>query len=189
MTIHPQDRPASRPSRRWRCGRVSALPLAALCAALASMHLGLDVRAEEAPPSDSAPARPRVPKVSADGPPMRIAGKILRSSRGKKGPVRLLVERKDGEPVTVLVGPEDVCDRLGLSLRADEQVVVEGSMLKSERPILIASTFVVDGKTIRVRDAQGEILDPAREATSTGGSAATGPAVTGSKPPEPPPKP
>lgn len=189
MFIHPQDRSAVSPRRRPGSGRARALALAALCAALASTHVTFDVRAEEGQPSASVPARPRVPKVSAEGSPKRIEGKILRSSRGKKGPVRLLVERKDGDPVTVLVGPEDVCDRLGLSLRADEQVVVEGSMLKSDRPILIASAFVVDGRAIQVRDAQGEILDPARGATATGGPAPAGSAVTGSKQPEPSPKP
>jgi hypothetical protein len=151
---------------------------------------GNRVYADDAQPKGTAAERPRVPTISAEGPTRRIEGKIMRSSRGKKGPVRLLVERKDGEPVTVLVASEDVCDRLGLSLKADEQIVVEGSMLKSDRPILIASAFIVGDKTIRVRDADGNILDPA---TAAGGakSATTGTAasVTGAPKGEPSPKP
>ncbi|MBY0278188.1 hypothetical protein K2Z84_22885 [Candidatus Binatia bacterium] len=127
--------------------------------------------AQQAPP---AAERLRVPMISTQGPPKRIEGKIMRSSRGKKGPVRLLVERKDGEPVTVLVAPEEVCDQLGLSLKADEQVVVDGTMLKSDRPILIATAFVVGDKTIRVRDAEGKVID----ARAAGGGPAPAPAAT-----------
>lgn len=166
---------ARRPGRR---------AIVALCAVLAAALVSIDVRADEAQPMPAPAEKPRVPMVSTDGPTKRIEGKIMRSSRGKKGPVRLLVERKDGDPVTVLVAPEEVCDRLGLSLKADEQVIVEGPMLKSDRPILIATEFVVDGKTIRVRDAEGKIVDPGAPA-----GAAPGAAVSGAKKPEASPKP
>jgi hypothetical protein len=173
---------APRPSR----GLLAPLLLGAV---LGCMFAGRPARADDAKPTGTAAERPRVPMIATEGPTRRIEGKIMRSSRGKKGPVRLLVERKDGEPVTVLVASEDVCDRLGLSLKNDEQIVVEGSMLKSERPILIASVFIIGEKTIRVRDAEGKILDPAASAEGAA-SAATGAAsVTGATKAEPSPKP
>lgn len=156
-----------------------------ICAA-AIVLCSHDVPAQQPPSSAD---RPRVPMVSTQGPSRRIEGKIMRSSRGKKGPVRLLVEIKDSEPVTVLVAPEEVCDQLGLSLKTDEHVVVEGTMLKSDRPILIASSFVVGDKTIRVRDADGKIID-ARTTTDGGPApAATAAVVTGGAKAEPSPKP
>lgn len=156
--------------------------VAAVCVLLALTLFDARVHAEDTKSTPPAGERPRVPKVSVEGPSQRVEGKIIRSSRGKKGPVRLLVERKGSDPVTVLVAPEDVCDRLGLSLKTDETVVVEGAMLKSDRPILVANSFVVDGKTIRVRDAEGKILDPAAGMTQPSG-ATTGSAVTGAKKP------
>ena len=170
---------ATRRGARWVRGRIATT----LFVLLGVTFAGGGVHADESTPAPAAVERPRVPKVSIEGPTQRIDGKIIRSSRGKKGPVRLLVERKDGDPVTVLVAPEEVCDRLGLTLRADEPVVVEGSMLKSDRPILIASAFVVDGKVIRVRDAEGKVLDPAT-ATSQPAAAGPGAAVSGGKKPE-----
>ena len=163
-----------------RAARSRVLLLALVALALVAR----DARADDHAAKPGPDGRPRVPMASTEGPTKRIEGKIMRSSRGKKGPVRILVERKEGDPVTVLVAPEEVCDRLGLSLKADEQVVVEGSMLKSDRPILIATAFVVDGKTIHVRDAEGKILDPAAATDAPAGAA-----VIGGKKPEPSPKP
>lgn len=164
-------------------GRASRVALG-VCGIVAALCC-LDAAAQETPPSVE---RPRVPMVATEGPTKRIEGKIMRSSRGKKGPVRLLVERKDGDPVTILVAPEEVCDQLGLSLRTDEQVVVEGTMLKSDRPILIATSFVVGDKTIRVRDDQGKIID-SRASRGAPAPAATAAAVTGGTKAEPSPKP
>lgn len=182
-TTSPSKDPQSSAARRMR----SATLILAICAVVTTL-CSVDASAQQEQPAGE---RPRVPMVSTQGPPKRIEGKIIRSSRGKKGPVRLLVERKDGEPVTVLVAPEEVCDQLGLSLKADEQVVVDGTMLKSDRPILIATAFVVGDKTIRVRDAEGKIID-AR--ASTGGAPApaattAAAAVSGAGKPEPSPKP
>lgn len=173
------------------CGTRPALAriVAAACVLLCLTLFDARVHAEDTKSAPPAGERPRVPKVSIEGPAQRIEGKIIRSSRGKKGPVRLLVERKDSDPVTVLVAPEDVCDRLGLSLKADENVVVEGAMLKSDRPILIASSFVVDGKTIRVRDAEGKVLDPAAAMTQPSGAATRSAVTGGKKPAESPPTP
>jgi hypothetical protein len=167
-------------------GRRTGRPLVMLMVAVLGLALlSLDVQADDTQGKPASADKPRVPRVSTEGPTKRIEGKIMRSSRGKKGPVRLLVERKEGDPVTVIVAPEEVCDRLGLSLKADEQVIVEGSLLKSDRPILIASAFVVDGKTIRVRDADGKIVDPGGSAAAPG----IGAAVTGAPKPEASPKP
>lgn len=163
--------------------------LVAVCASIvaASTLVVATVRpsnaADPAPqPSAARPATvPRLPVIEAQGPASHVQGKILRSSRGRKGPVRLLVERKAGDQVTVLVGPDALCDHLGLSLKAGETVDVEGALVKSEHPILIATAFKMpDGKTIRVRDASGQLIE-------TGGPPATGGAggkatVSGAKP-------
>ena len=174
----------------WRSGRRPVRRLLfVVCAIVGLVLLSLDVQADDTQAKPASADKPRVPLVSTEGPTKRIEGKIMRSSRGKKGPVRLLVERKEGDPVTVIVAPEEVCDRLGLSLKAAEQVVVEGSLLKSDRPILIATAFVVDGKTIRVRDADGKIVDPGAPAGGVTAGPGTGAAVTGLKKPEASPKP
>jgi hypothetical protein len=121
-------------------------------------------------------AVPRLPMIDAQGPPSHVQGKIVRTSRGRKGPVRLLVERKAGDQVTVLVGPDDFCDRVGLSLQSGETVDVEGALVKGERPILIAAAFKTpDGKTVRIRDASGQLIESGGPAgTSSGGPTGAG---------------
>jgi hypothetical protein len=195
MMIRNEDKHDSRTTRMnlaaHRRGRRTTLTFVlSLGALLVVLRTASGALADATESKGTAAERTRVPMVSTEGPTRRIEGKIMRSSRGKKGPVRLLVEQKGAEPVTVLVASEDVCDRLGLSLKADEHVVVEGSMLKSDRPILIANAFVVGDKTIRVRDAEGKVLDPAvvaGEAKPAGAGA--GAAVTGAIKAEPSPKP
>jgi len=116
--------------------------------------------AQPAPEATSAATerRPRLPLISAKGPTTRVKGKIIRSSRGRKGPVRLLIERDDGPRLTALVAPDDYCEEKGLSLREGEPVELEGTMVKSQRPILIATAVIVDGKTIQLRDADGNLI-------------------------------
>jgi hypothetical protein len=145
------------------------------------------------PTSTTGTAVPRLPMIDVQGPQTHVQGKIVRSSRGRKGPVRLLVERKPGDQVTVLVGPDEECDRLGLSLQSGETVDVEGALVKGERPILIASAFkTADGKTVRIRDATGKLIEPAAPASATGGNASGGggtaskPSLSGAKPPPSP---
>ena len=173
---------------QWSKGtaRTRTTHACSLVAALVALTLGGSTTsiASDPKPAPTLATVPRVPVVSAQGPATRVEGKITRSSRGRKGPVRVLVERASGAPVTVLFAADDVCDRLGLSLKTGEQVVVEGSMLKGERPILIATAVTVDGKQVRVRDAEGKVIDPAApSAASTGGG--DKPAVVGGGKPSP----
>ena len=135
--------------------------------------------AEEPAPRPSGAAVPRVPMLSTEGPTTKVEGKITRSSRGRKGPVRLLVERTSGSPVTVLVAADDYCDRVGLSLRAGETITAEGKMVKGERPILLASSVTVDGKTVQIRDASGKLIETGGTAAAPNGAATVG----GGKPP------
>jgi len=122
--------------------------------------------AEPASPTPAPDAsQPRLPHVEARGEKSRVQGKIVRTSRGRKGPVRLQVERADGSKVTVLVGPDELCESLGLSLRIGETVDVSGALLKTKQPILVATTFIVDGKSIRVRDEAGKLVAPGGQAS------------------------
>lgn len=177
MMIGSRESMVKKPSRAGR--RRDSRMLLAVGAMLGLALWSFDALADDTQAKPASAEKPRVPMVSTEGPTKRIEGKIMRSSRGKKGPVRLLVERKDGDPVTVIVAPEEVCDRLGLSLKAEEQVVVDGSLLKSDRPILIATAFVVDGRTIRVRAVDGRIVDPGAPAGEAGAAPGTGASVTG----------
>lgn len=131
--------------------------------------------ADDAAPQPTAAAgagaAPRLPMLSGQGPTTTVEGKIARSSRGRKGPVRVLVERQGGDPVTVLVAADDYCDRVGLSLRTGETVTAEGTMVKGERPILLASKITSDGKTVQIRDAAGKLVD--REAAGSNSARAT----------------
>jgi hypothetical protein len=128
-------------------------------------------------------AVPRLPVIDGQGPATHVEGKIIRTSRGRKGPVRLLVERKSGDQITILVAANELCDRVGLSLQTGETVDVEGSLVKGERPILIASEFKMpDGKTIRIRDAAGNLIEAGPPDAATGGEAAHKAPVPGAKP-------
>lgn len=164
-------------TRRPRAIRVTLLLGFGLTAILAS-HDG-SARAEEPAPRPSGAAVPRVPMLSTQGPVTKVEGKITRSSRGRKGPVRLLVERASGGPVTILVAADEYCDRVGLSLRAGETIAAEGTMVKGERPILLASSVTVDGKTVQIRDAAGKLVEAGGAAAAPAGAATMG----GGKPP------
>lgn len=169
------------------CSVVGILLFSALAGWLAGPSYGADPAPQ--PTSTTGTAVPRLPMIDVQGPQTRVQGKIVRSSRGRKGPVRLLVEQKPGDQVTVLVAPDEDCDRLGLSLQSGETVDVEGALVKGERPMLIASAFkTADGKTVRIRDASGKLIEPAAAAAATGGNASGGggtaskPSLSGAKP-------
>jgi hypothetical protein len=85
----------------------------------------------------------------------------------------------------VLFATDEICDRLGLSLKTGEQIVVEGSMLKSERPILIATSVTENGKVTRIRDDEGQVIDPAGSAGSASSEGDAKPAVVGGGKPSP----
>jgi hypothetical protein len=181
-----------RPSDLLDARAVTMVGCAMLAAAVIGAALPRVSRAEEPAPqpsgTKSGAAVPHLPVIDAQGPTTRVEGKIVRSSCGHKGPVRLLVERKGGDQVTVLVGPEDLCTRLGVPLQDGDTVDVEGAMVKSDHPILIAAAFkTADGKTIRVRDASGQLIGAD---TARGGAAGGKPTVSGPKPaaPSPPQK-
>jgi hypothetical protein len=166
------------------CGRLfAACAIVLVAGALVALPARRSDAADPAPqPSAGRPATvPRLPVIEANGPSSHVEGKIVRSSRGRKGPVRLLVERKSGDQVMVLVGPDQLCDRLGLSLKSGETIDVQGALVKSEHPILIASVFKMpDGKTIRVRDASGQLIDAGGPSAS--GGAAHKATVSGANP-------
>lgn len=164
---------------------VLAVTLGAATAVHASDPQPQSTAAGDAKPKPTLATVPRVPVVTAKGPVTKVEGKITRSSRGRKGPVRVLVERASGSPVTVLFATDEICDRLGVSLKTGEQIVVEGSMLKSERPILIATTVTENGKVTRIRDDEGKVIDPAGSAGSASSEGDAKPAVVGGGKPSP----
>jgi hypothetical protein len=88
----------------------------------------------------------------------RVHGKVLRSTRGHPGSVRLEVERAEGGRLSVLVAPDKLVESLGLSLRPGENVDVTGSLLAGPHPMLVATEFNVDGRQVRVRDEQGRLV-------------------------------
>jgi len=159
---------------RWR---LALWPTVLALALLVLLATSSAVYADDAAPPAGAPAAPRLPMLSTQGPMTKVEGKISRSSRGRKGPVRILVERQGGPPVTVLVAPDEYCDSAGLSLKPGETISAEGTMVKGDRPILLAVSITADGKTTKLRDASGKLIDadgkpvpPAKGATLGGGT-------------------
>lgn len=105
--------------------------------------------------------RKGLPRLGASGASEEISGRIAASTRGSSGPVRLVVELPGGKEIAVLVAPDELCDALGLSLKADEEVTVIGQIVPGERPLFVGSAVVVDGRRIDVRDAAGGWVKPA----------------------------
>jgi hypothetical protein len=164
-------------ARRW-C--VVGLVVGGLGGSLVSASYGAEPVPQ--PTRSAGTAVPRLPVIDA-GQSTHVEGKIIRTSRGRKGPVRLLVERKSGDQVTILVASDELCDRVGLSLQSGETVDVEGALVKGERPILIASAFKMpDGKTIRIRDASGNLIDAGTAGAATTGEAGHKATLSGAKP-------
>jgi hypothetical protein len=135
---------ASLPSRRWRV--VSWLPVAALLWATSI------ARAEDPQPS---PGKGLPTLTAGDaGKSIRLQGEIRHSTRGRgRGAVRLDVVSDAGEKVAVLTVSNDTLDAFGLSLRPGERIDARGSLLPGKVPLLVAVELVVDGRTVRLREA------------------------------------
>jgi len=136
----------------------SIAALAALCALLGSAAAQVAAAAEATPDG-----RTLLPKLTDETGTTEATGRILSSTRGKPGPVRLVLELKDGDSLAVLVAPDDLCTHLGLSLQPDEEITVIGKEVKGSRPLLVTRMVVEKGRRVVVRDAEGRWLRAPRE--------------------------
>lgn len=98
---------------------------------------------------------PRLDDASAK---TEVTGQIADSTRGKPGPVRLVLRLsgqgphgKEGEEIAVLVAPDAECDRLDLSLGRGEEITVIGHLMAGAHPLLVAQTIVSNGRRVEVR--------------------------------------
>ena len=144
-------------SKKARLSVVLAL-LAGLEALAHDSAAGPTPGAGRAQPAAAASGALRVPKLFTAESMTTVSGRIARSTRDHPGPVRLEVSRAGAAPLSVLVAPNELLDALGLSLRPGEPIEVTGSLAMTQNPILVAMSFTVDGKQIRVRDEQGNVL-------------------------------
>jgi len=138
-------------------------------ALLATLWIAAPSGASAQPATAPGPAASEGARAPANGPPhlptlfgrdsmTTVQGKILHSTRGRPGAVRLDVSPDAGGRLTVLVAPDPLCDALGLSLREGERIDVTGSLVAGQTPMLVATQFNVDGRTVRVRDQQGKLI-------------------------------
>lgn len=133
--------------RRWR-----VVPLLSVVTLL---WIAPVARAEDPKPS---PGK-GLPTLAAGDTPksIRLQGEIRHSTRGRgRGAVRLDVVSDAGEKVAVLTVTNDTLDALDLSLRPGERIDARGSLLPGKVPLLVAVELVVDGRTVRLREAEGE---------------------------------
>ncbi|MFM7737243.1 MAG: hypothetical protein ACKPBU_14845 [Alphaproteobacteria bacterium] len=114
-----------------------------------------------------------------DSAPVDVAGRIVASTRGHAGPVRLEIEGADGKRLPALLPPDDVLSKHGLSLQKGETVVLRGSMFQGPRPALVVTAVVVDGRPVEVRSPAGAAGPTAARASKMqkeGSATADGPA-------------
>ena len=123
-------------------------------------------------PRPSSPPGPTLPHLFSRDSILRVSGKIVESTRGRSGPVRLEIARADGGHLAALLASDARCDELGLSLRVGDQVELEGSLYQGRSPILVVTGVVVDGRTIPVRDTRGA---PSRPGARAGAQATPAP--------------
>ncbi len=129
----------------------SALALTCVLVVVGSAQLGLA--------QDS--ARKALPRLGDPAAAEEVTGRIADSTRGKPGPVRLVLTIAGGRELAALVAPDKVCETLGLSLEAGEDVTLVGRMITTgERPLLVTEAVVVDGRRIEVRDSKGGWVKP-----------------------------
>jgi hypothetical protein len=117
--------------------------------------------ADPGAPSSTPAQRRQLPRLGGSA-ETTVRGKIVKSTRGEEGPVRLLIESESGSAVTVLVGPDSLCEHLGLSLRTGEQLAATGLLMPGDTPLLVARNVEVDGRTVRLRDEAGRWLPDGR---------------------------
>lgn len=125
--------------------------MAVLLLALASSASGQDA------------PRKTLPRLQSAGTSETLTGKIVNSTRGKPGPVRMVIHTS-GRDLAVLVAPNDVCEALGLSLENGDEVTIEGRVMATgERPLMVTEAVIVDGERVPVRSASGgwvEVPEP-----------------------------
>lgn len=110
-----------------------------------------------APALVRAEARKGLPRLGDPAAAEEVTGTIAASTRGRKGPVRLVVNTVGGGELLVLVAPDRTCEALGLSLRVGEEVELAGQMITTgERPLFVTEAVLVDGRRIAVRDSGGD---------------------------------
>lgn len=86
-----------------------------------------------------------------------VSGRIADSTRGRPGPVRLVLRLAGGEELAVLMVPDAQCDRLGLSLKTGEEITVVGyRMSTGTRPLLVARTVVEASRRVDLRGGNRE---------------------------------
>lgn len=123
--------------------------LRTLLCALVVLLVARPVVAEE-------PARKGLPRLGSPETAEEIRGVIADTTRGQRGPVRLVVRVTGGSELAVLVAPDKVCESLGLSLKTGEDVTLTGRMITTgERPLFVAETVELDGKPVSLRDPGG----------------------------------
>lgn len=147
---------------RWIRHVVFSIAALLGCFALLGIARIDDAAAAEATPD----GRNLLPKLTDETGTTEATGRIASSTRGQPGPVRLVLELKDGDSLAVLVAPDDLCTHLGLSLQPDQEVTVIGQEVKGSRPLLVARMVVENGKRIAVRDAEGRWIRAPRAAAS-----------------------
>ena len=98
-------------------------------------------------------ARSTVPRL--DPAQVDVAGRVVSTTKGRGGAVRLEIEGADGKRLPALLPSEEVLQRHGLDFGVGKTVVLRGSMFQGARPALVVSAVVVDGKPVAVRDAAG----------------------------------
>lgn len=95
---------------------------------------------------------PRLDPAAAE----EVSGTIADSTRGRPGPVRLVMRVAGGKELAVLVAPDEVCDALGLSLRKGDEITLAGQRITTgDRPLFVTEAVIVDGKRVAVRDPKG----------------------------------
>jgi len=158
MMTQEMKKPSERFSRRL--GVVALLVAAWIAAPSAATAQPATAPGSAASPGARAPANgaPHLPTLFGADSMTTVQGKILHSTRGRPGAVRLDVSPDAGGRLTVLVAPDPLCDALGLSLREGERIDVTGSLVAGQTPMLVATQFNVDGRPVRVRDQQGKLI-------------------------------